>query len=209
MINVTQQDIIQKLNKPLLGWNAHKIMAPKNRAEQLKTAMEAHVDARQSAVLILLYQKNGDWFIPLIERSVYPGVHSGQISLPGGKVESQDVNFEATALREAQEEIGVQPESIDLIGSLSELYIPPSNFNVKPFVGFYKNSIRFTAQEHEVQRIIEIPLRELLSDGIIQEKDFGRSTNNIVQKAPYFHLQGVEIWGATAMILNEFRLLTR
>jgi len=201
--------IIKQLKKPPPGWEAQKLMAPSYREEEIKKAGKAVLKARKSAVLILFYEKNGQLYIPFIKRTIYKGAHSGQISLPGGKAEKTDNSFDYTAKRETEEEIGIQRDKIEILGQLSDLYIPPSNYLVKPFVGLYNKVPEFIIDKGEVQKVIEIPLEVFFRKGIIKEKEFISSSSGETKKAPYFEVENVEIWGATAMIINELLEIIR
>lgn len=166
-------------------------------------------DVRESSVLILLYPGAANpesAMIVLMLRSEYGGVHSGQISLPGGKSEPGDKDRAATALREAQEEIGIEPSNVHLLGSLTDLYIPPSNFLVTPILGYQNTAPSFKADPSEVAEIIEIPLAELLNEANVCLRKMKLSVG-ISLKVPAFCIDGHIIWGATAMILSEFKAL--
>ena len=202
-------NIFKKLKEPLPGWKGQKIMAPSYREEEIEQAGRAMLKARKSAVLILLYEKNNQFYIPFIRRSEYKGVHSGQISFPGGQFEETDSSFDNTARRETEEEIGIQKDRIIILGQLSDLYIPPSNYIVKPFVGFVEREIRFVIDPAEVQKVIEIPLGAFFEKDIIKEKEFISSSSGKTKKAPYYEVNNVEIWGATAMIISELLEIIR
>jgi 8-oxo-dGTP pyrophosphatase MutT (NUDIX family) len=156
---------------------------------------------RESSVLILLYPKDNEIFIPFIQRPTYNGVHSGQVSLPGGKQEPTDSNLLQTALRETNEEIGINIEDINIIGKLSHIHIPNSNFNVWPYVGYTTITPIFFPDPIEVKSIIEAPLHKLLKPTTIEF--FERKINGHTIKAPYFNINNYQIWGATAMIVSE------
>ena len=203
MRNLSLDHIITCLKQPLLGWDAQKLLAPPYREEEIEQAKNKINRARKSAVLIMLYEKSGKLFFPVIQRTEYKGAHSGQIALPGGKFEKTDDSFEYTALRETEEEIGIKRKNVSIIGHLSELYIPPSNFMVKPFVGFFSEKPDFKIDLKEVQRIIEIPLSAFFKSGVVKEKPFISSSSGATKKAPYFAVENIEIWGATAMIISE------
>lgn len=203
MNNLSLSHISACLSRPLLGWDAQKILAPSFREEEIMQSQKKMEDARKSAVLILLYKKNDTLHIPVILRNEYNGAHSGQISLPGGKVEKFDDSHEDTALRETYEEIGVERKKIKVIGCLSDLYIPPSHFLVKPFVGYIRETPKFKPDPKEVQRVIEIPLESFFKEDVVKEKAFVSSSSGVTKKAPYFDVENIEIWGATAMILSE------
>ncbi|MGB0424803.1 MAG: NUDIX hydrolase, partial [Flavobacteriales bacterium] len=117
---------------------------------------------REGAVLLLLYPKGENWSTVLIKRTKYEGVHSAQIALPGGKREAGDADMSDTALREAWEEVGVPLKEVSLLGNLSDVYIPPSNFLVSAYVGVVKSRPGFVAQESEVAEILEMDIKEEL-----------------------------------------------
>ena len=184
------------------------------RSAQLKMSSLARIrewiklsppnDAVQSSVLILLYPFGGQTRLVLMLRPEYRGVHSGQISLPGGKYEDTDDSLIYTALREAREEIGINPAFVQIIGQLTEMYIPPSNFMVTPVVGYQASRPEFRADPKEVAKIIEIELDDLLDRRNIRNRTIKLSAG-IPLKVPCFYINGNIIWGATAMILSEFR----
>jgi 8-oxo-dGTP pyrophosphatase MutT (NUDIX family) len=191
-----------KINQGLPGEKAQYKMAPRIR-KSMQHYLKQKPAYKNSSVLILIYPKNNEWHIVLTERNVYPGTHSGQISLPGGQFEKQDQKLENTALRETEEEIGVSGSDITLLGALSKLYIPPSNFMVFPFVGYLNYQPVFKPDPGEVQSIIEIDVNSLQNPELKKEKPLKLSTGQIIQ-TPYFDIQGHTVWGATAMILSEF-----
>jgi len=161
--------------------------------------------AKKSSVLILLYpgREYPQPTFVVILRPTYEGIHSGQISLPGGRFELTDEDIKQTALRETYEEIGIDPAEVTIIGQLTQLYIPPSNYLVQPFVGFTSGSPAFNPQPEEVEQIIEIPLTTLLDENNLVQKEI--SVGDIQFSTPSFVINGTTIWGATAMILNEFK----
>jgi 8-oxo-dGTP pyrophosphatase MutT (NUDIX family) len=196
-------ELKQKLQQPLPGVKSHLKMAPKNRLEELSTFNITPPLARKSAVLILLFPDNGKLKTVLIKRSEYDGVHSGQISFPGGKFENTDSTFEETALRETNEEIGVEPYNIEIIGQLTDFYIPPSNFLVKVFVGYSSKKPEYIPDRKEVQSIVEVDIDEFFDINNIAEKEFYSTSRKTAVFAPCYLVNGLEIWGATAMILSE------
>ncbi|MCC5928677.1 MAG: CoA pyrophosphatase [Cyclobacteriaceae bacterium] len=157
--------------------------------------------ARHGAVLLLLYEKNGEIYFPLIQRPEYDGVHGGQVSLPGGKVEDGDVSLDFTALRETEEEIGVPAADVEILGKLSDLYIWVSHFHVHPFVGKIDYVPNFIPDPHEVAQLIETPLLQLTDSSSRTQFLFKRGEFSL--EAPCFDLQNKPVWGATAMILSE------
>ncbi len=178
-------------------------MSPPFRRE-IKIEEALNNGAIESAVLILLYEKNSEMYIILTERTVYAGKHSGQISLPGGKKDVSDINLEQTALRETFEEIGVDYQDVEIISALSHLYIPVSNFLVFPFVAKLKGNPSFIREEKEVNKILEVKINELLNEKNVGEKEFYYKESDIRFNAPTYTVNGVVVWGATAMILSEF-----
>lgn len=165
---------------------------------------------RLSAVMVLFcLDEDGNWFIPLTQRFTYEGVHSGQISLPGGKFEPEDKTTDRTALRECEEEIGIS-EQVVLIGALSKLYIPVSGFLVEPWVGvMQQRSPVFSLNPREVERVVRLKVSDLLDHSIVKTGDIeipGRGLNMKI-KTPWFETEGLRIWGATAMILNEVKTI--
>jgi 8-oxo-dGTP pyrophosphatase MutT (NUDIX family) len=161
---------------------------------------------RISAVLILFYPVENIIHIPLMVRPVYKGVHSGQVSLPGGRREEGDHTLMETALREAKEEIGVVPGQIEILGTLSELYVPASNFLVLPVVGATSQRPDFKPDPYEVDRLLEVPLDEIQDVTRIGSKEIV-VRDTITIQAPYYDLQGQTVWGATAMIISELNTI--
>lgn len=188
------------MRKQLPGKSSHLRMLPSARLGEF-FPIPSH--ARKSSVLIPLFMKNDGIYTLLILRPEYDGVHSGQVSFPGGRFTEQDICLENTALREAMEETGIQPSDVDLLGGLTELYIPPSNFIVNPFVGYYRGNASFVPDHREVARIVEVDIRELMGNKNIKTKDI-RIQNGMVFRTPYYNIEGLTVWGATAMIISEF-----
>lgn len=153
-----------------------------------------------ASVLILIFEKKTEFFVPFIIRKTILGdIHSGQIAFPGGKKEKTDKNTQETALREAEEEIGINKDKVEILTQLSEIYIPPSNFRVTPIVGFYHHKPVFEKQESEVESIIEVPVNLLLQKDSLQYCTIDNYSNVACYKYNNF-----TIWGATAIILSEF-----
>ncbi|MGM0377562.1 MAG: NUDIX hydrolase [Bacteroidota bacterium] len=198
-IDISVEALKHLLSGPLPGKNAQDLMSPSIRATGNQVGNPA--DARPGSVLILLYQRNGQWMIPFIQRPVYDGVHSGQISFPGGKCEEEDDGYLFTALRETQEEIGILPQDVDFLGALTPLYIPNSNFFVYPFVGWMHQPPAFHPDPTEVDEVIEMPLGKLLDKRYV--KTFSEKINDTMISAPYYEAGNRKIWGATAMMLSE------
>jgi len=164
-------------------------------------------DARVAAVLILLYPDNGTIHTLFMQRHNYDGVHGGQISFPGGKKEPADKDIIETALREAEEETGVDRSTISVIGTLTPLFIPVSNMIVTPVVGFCDKKPEFIHQPEEVVYLIEAELMRFLDPKII--KITPKEIRGEIIDIRYFDYEGHVIWGATAMILNELLTMIR
>lgn len=183
---------------------AHFIMAPLERINSYKNHEFKDKIPKIAAVMMLFYPKNGITHLVLIVRNSYEGVHSAQIAFPGGKFEPKDITFQNTALRETQEEIGINPDSIDVIRAFTQLYIPPSNFMVYPFLGICKHEINFVPDVKEVASIIELSLTTFLNDKLIVSTQMRTSYAENVS-IPAFKIEKHIVWGATAMILSELK----
>lgn len=192
----------ERLRQPLPGLSAHEEMKAVAVGENFKIVHQEN--PKPGSVLILLYPNKDKICIPLILRSSYNGAHSGQISFPGGKSENNE-SSDFTALRETQEEIGVDPASIELIGQLSPHFVLPSNFLVQPIVGVTYSRPEFIPDKREVVEVIEFEISSMFQSGSIR-KDIIH-VGNYSLNAPFFDSGGKKIWGATAMMLNEFRIL--
>lgn len=191
----------EKLQAPLPGFKAHKLMMPHLRnPERYKLQDKSKV--RSGGVLILFYPDEGKIMLPLMKRPDYDGVHGGQVSFPGGKKEKGDKNLIETALREANEEVGIDISKVTVIGTLSEFYLSASNFNVLPVVGVVNEKPDFVPEPVEVEQILETELKHLQKSDTLKEAEL-LIRNTYKLKAPYFDVQGHIVWGATAMMLSE------
>jgi len=154
----------------------------------------------------LLYPKESQWHFALMQRAPHDkDIHSGQISFPGGRYEESDKTLEYCALRELEEEVGIPTDEVTVIGQLSELFIPVSNFQVYPFVGYLNETPTFIPQPTEVQHVIEVPIEMLKNASNQKTIDFRVRKNIILKNTPYFDFYENMVWGATAMMLSEFR----
>lgn len=194
-----------RLQQALPGEDAQFLMAPSGRKKMPNPDLE-ELNPRKSAVLIILFPSDKAINILLIQRPVYDGVHSGQVAFPGGKFEKNDRNLQETALRETYEEIGVEANEIQVIGKLTDLYIPPSNFLVSPYIGFAKKQPDFLINTYEVQRIIAVDLFSLNDASIRTEKVITQSSGYKI-KAPCYEIEELTIWGATAMMISELNVV--
>jgi 8-oxo-dGTP pyrophosphatase MutT (NUDIX family) len=193
----------EELKKPLPGEDAQYMMAPSYRPHLTKEEIMAY-NPRLGGVLLLLYVKNGEFNIVFTKRLEYNGVHSAQMSFPGGKKEARDENLTQTALRETYEEVGVAPEKIEILGRLTELFIPPSNFLITPSVGFATGIDIFTPQQSEVAEIVEIPVSFFLDEKNVNPKTPITLPGNHFVEVPAYIFNEHIIWGATAIVLSEF-----
>jgi len=201
MFRTFVEQLESRLNRELPGEDAQFSMAPVAR-KKLSEISFGNTNPKLSAVMILLYPHQDTIHAILIQRGTYDGVHSGQIAFPGGKFEEFDIDLKYTALRETEEEIGLLPEQIKVLGSLTEVYITPSNFLVKPFVGVVNQKPEFIVDSREVERVIVVDLFQLNNKEIIKEKTILQS-GGFKLKTPYYEIEGLTIWGATAMMISE------
>ena len=192
------------LNVELPATLAHAKMVPPNREELIRNTDFSKISPKKAAVMMLFYPKNFQTHLALILRTSYNGVHSSQIAFPGGKVELEDFDLKHTALRETHEEIGIHPNSINVIRAFTEVYIPPSNFMVYPFLGYSQDELEFILQEDEVAGIVEFPLIDFLDDKILKTTTMNTSYAGSID-VPGFQVKEHFIWGATAMILSELK----
>lgn len=206
---MTIQDLVATLQHTLKGElpgaEAHQLMAPKHRPG---FKLKFDTPPRPGAVMILLYEEEGVIQFPLIRRTEYRGVHSGQIALPGGKAEDTDVDLIATAVREAQEELGIDPQKIDIVGSLTSFFVAASNFQILPVVAYAKEFPQFVPEEREVAGVVTADLQTMINPETVKEKEI-TPAEGITFDAPYYDLNGTVVWGATAMMLSEFVTLTK
>ena len=158
---------------------------------------------RFAAVLLAIYPFQGSWHALLMQRTKYPGVHSGQISIPGGERELVDVNLMETARREFEEEVGVTIPSDIIFGPLSERFIPPSRFAVSPYLAILPKRPQWNIDPKEVDSIIEFKVESLLTDLAMRTVKMEVSPG-LFHSMPAYPIQGNEVWGATALILTEF-----
>lgn len=199
-------DLRKRLEQPLPGVAAQRKMANSKRFDE-RFVQENRAGARLGAVLIPLYIHEDQLSVVLMKRPNYNGTHSGQVSFPGGKHEEEDPDLEFTALRESHEEVGLPPQSVEVIGQLTDLYIPPSNFLVHPFVGFVRELPELVPDQHEVESILQSPISHF-ADHPLKEKDI-KITEHFSLRAPYYEVEGHTVWGATAMILAELQQVLR
>jgi 8-oxo-dGTP pyrophosphatase MutT (NUDIX family) len=183
---------------------AHHLMMPPERADIMKNLDLSTVHPKKAAVMMLLYPRNEKTNLVLILRNKYPGVHSSQIAFPGGKIETSDESFLHAALRETDEEIGIHPNQIKVVRAFSEVYIPPSNFMVFPFLGYSTEELVFNPDPNEVAGIIEFPLETFLDESTVVMQKMATSYSHSID-VPSFKIAEHYVWGATAMMLSELK----
>jgi 8-oxo-dGTP pyrophosphatase MutT (NUDIX family) len=200
-----EKRIVKVTKLELPGETVQFKMAPIGRLQELKRIAKERNTAKKAGVMALFYPaENLETHLILILRKTYNGVHSAQVGFPGGKMEKEDKNIQATALRETEEEVGVAPDDISVLKKLTEIYIPPSNFFVQPFLGITMATPKFVPQEEEVEALIEVDLMDFMDDGNIITKTLSTSYATNIE-VPAFKFNGQIVWGATAMMLNEVR----
>ena len=193
----------RRLAEPLPGLAAQLRMAPDPR-----TWPDAGASLRPAAALLLIYPHAGEWHVPLTVRGSALRHHTGQVSLPGGRLDRPDESVEQAALREAEEEIGVAPTTVEIIGRLTPVPIAVSGHLLHPIVGVAQQRPAFSIAAPEVERLIELPVARLMEAGILGSEERVRPLPpHVVQIIPYFDVDGARIWGATAMVLAEFAAL--
>lgn len=193
---------IQNGLRDLPGEPAHLEMFPKRRGA--KEAIKSAKDYKTSAVLALLHHDESTQ-LTLTQRQDYDGTHSGQISFPGGKMEASDANPLAAALRETKEEIGLGSEQITILGGLTDVFIPVSNFLVHPYIGYYNGHPNFTRSEREVKEIFSFDIELLTEPKILQKRSIKIAGGAILKDIPCFIINDKIVWGATALMLNEIK----
>jgi 8-oxo-dGTP pyrophosphatase MutT (NUDIX family) len=203
LLRELETDLKRRLGESLPGAQAQILLAPRPRTGW--QAGHFPVDCRPGAGLLLLYPVEGEAHLVLTVRQDALPQHAGQVSLPGGAVEDEETIADA-ALREAEEEIGLDASEVRLLGCLSPLHIPVSRFILHPLVGVADARPELTAQPGEVARILEISYEELADRNRVrlEQRTIGRHTYSI----PYIELRGEKLWGATAMVMAEFLAIT-
>jgi 8-oxo-dGTP pyrophosphatase MutT (NUDIX family) len=206
---VDQPDLLsilkQKLQEPLPNKEALEMMFPRIKAmpESIPN------DAKLSAVMILLFHKNEEWHFLTIRRTEDGHAHSGQIGFPGGRQEPGDTDLMETALRETYEEIGIEQHQIKTIGSLSPVYIPISNYQVFPYIGFVEEMNHYKLSIEEVKEVIEIPLSTILRAQSKVQAEISTNIEPPIKRTVNAYKLPDEtiIWGATAIMIAELELI--
>lgn len=194
-------ELKNKLKNELLGESAHKRMIPQGRDLYPKQDEKP----RKSAVLIAFYYHGNEIYFPLIKRASNNGSHSGQMALPGGKYEDSDANLIETALREAHEEVGINPTEVEVLGTLTELYIGVTNFSVLPVIGILSKRPDYVLDKTEVDQVYDVKLSDLLNASNRNCEEWEIRNEKLF--VPFYELANAKVWGATAMMLSELETL--
>lgn len=187
------------------GESAHHKLAPLFRIQELAELQKPKIEPRHAAVMAVFYPdpRHQVHFV-LILRPTYRGVHSNQVAFPGGRVEKEDRDLAHTALRETEEEVGIPQEDVEVLKEMTPIYIGPSNFWVRPYMGIMDHTPEMVPQEDEVESIIEVDLDDFLNDSSLTIQRLSTSYSKSIE-VPAFFLSGHVVWGATAMMLNEMK----
>ena len=199
--DLTVAHVRAAMEAPLPGIAAQLTMAPQPRPLRPPPGVEP----RRAGVLLLLYPIETVLHLVLTVRTPDLEHHSGQVSLPGGGWEEGDDSLQETALREAQEEVGIATGELDVLGPLTPLYVPPSNNLVHPFVAYTAQRPVFDPDPTEVADLLKVPLHQLLDPTTRREEDWGQGEATL--HVPFYGVGEHKVWGATAIILAEFLAL--
>lgn len=203
-------NIISKLKEiSLPGIEAQIEMSSSERIKFIKNYKSYESNALKASVLICVYQNNdGDACFSLMQRPIDKGVHSGQICLPGGKKELYDESNWKTSIRETEEELGLKSHKMKFIKALSSIYIPPSNFMVYPYIASYDQTPDFKIDKREVKKVFDVSFDSLLNDSLKTKINI---SNKYMKefRVPAYNFNNNIVWGATAMILSEFKYLLK
>jgi 8-oxo-dGTP pyrophosphatase MutT (NUDIX family) len=200
---MTKSELIKRFQKELPGAAAHEQFAPyrkqfEDQAENIR---------KKAAVAIHLYLSIGHWHFLLIERSTYDGKHSAQMAFPGGKPEHTDLHLEHTARRESEEELGIPSNQGEKIAELSMVWIPVSSFEVTPFVFLHAERPTIEINQREVAQYFEVKVDDLLDEASVSKTTIHVNEQVRMKDIPCFILNEKIVWGATALILAELKML--
>jgi len=204
MNNKLIERIRGELAKPLPGKTFQELMAPESR-KMFENSISGNT--KKSSILLPMYMNKKEYYTILFQRQDYEGAHSGQICFPGGKKEPEDKDLKETAIRETWEEVGIEKEKVNILGALTPLHIPVSDYLVYPYVAYTSYNPVFKIDPLEVKQLIVFPIKEILNKR--NQKKKAMNIHGLEHIIPYYSIEGFEIWGATAMILSEWSELLR
>ncbi len=193
------QSLEDKLSGPKPGLKAQLAMVTNPRPGH-QVYHEVEDSCHKAGVLVLFYPSKDRIHLVLTRRTEQVDYHKGQISFPGGRQEKGET-LEQTARREAQEELNIDPESIRILGRLTPLYIPPSNYCIYPVVAVSERRPDFRPYSLEVAEVLEVPLDHLLDPQNVRKETW--KLGGAAVEVPFYAYTGHKIWGATAMVLAE------
>lgn len=196
------QHLDRQLKKQLPAETAHAVMEASSAAY---LTVKPDEKTRKSAVLMLLYPLKDNVYFPLIVRPAYTGFHSGEVAFPGGRYELTDTDLIHTALREAQEEVGVNPAEVTILGTLTQIYIGPSNFLVLPVIGCIPYRPDLVADHREVEAILEVKLDHFCAPTLVRSSEIQLPGERVV--TPYYEVEDHKVWGATAKMISELLMV--
>jgi 8-oxo-dGTP pyrophosphatase MutT (NUDIX family) len=198
-------DFFSRFQQALPGESAHDAFAPYRKNFE----SQAEAIRKKAAVGIHFYQENDDWYFLLIERSTYDGKHSAQMAFPGGKPEESDPHLEFTARRESEEELSIPISQGAFVGQLTNVWIPVSSFEVSPFVFYHDTKPSIVLNAYEVANCYSIRLHDLLAEESVSKTTIKVNDQFSMKDIPCFVLNEKIVWGATALMLNELKLLLK
>jgi 8-oxo-dGTP pyrophosphatase MutT (NUDIX family) len=204
MMNDSQQiDMVQRALTDTRPVPPEELLIPHDGTGEPMRQMEPEPDTipREAAALLLFYPDMGELWFPLTVRTNHLPQHRGEVSLPGGATELEDAGPIATALREANEELGIEHTSVEIWGLLDSIYIPPSNFRLTPVVGFTPAPPHYHPCPDEIAAVFAVPLRQVLDPATVTVEVWTLRGDHV--HVPFFALEGYKVWGATALVLSE------
>lgn len=190
------------------GERAHEVFYQSGLRDR-KASQQKDANPKLSGVAAILAPRNEESNIVLIKRPVYKGVHSGQMAFPGGKKENEDADLLITALRETEEEIGVDRGKIHHLAEMTKVYIPPSRFLVQPHLFYANAELNYTPEPKEVDHVVLFPVSELLRETVFVHGQVPLNAEGLKVKTWYFQYDDYIVWGATALMMNELKLLIK